>query len=182
MKKAGCRLATVGFESGCQEILNNMNKGESIERYLQFTKDAKNAGILIHGCIMTGNPGDTKETLAKSYKFAKKINCDSMQFYPLYVYPGTEAYEWAQKSGYLRANDFSDWLTEDGLHNCVIDTPGFSSQDMVRQCDDYLKRYHLRPKYLFMKSMQAIRNPSEGYRSLKSARALLSKMLNGHLV
>ena len=181
MKKAGCRLVTVGFESGCQEILDSMNKGESIERYLQFARDAKKAGILVHGCIMTGNPGDSKETLAQSYEFAKRINCDSMQFYPLYVYPGTEAYDWAKKKGYLRAKDFSDWLTNDGYHNCVLDTPNFSSQEMVRQCDDYLKRYHLRPKYLLMKSMQAIRSPSEGFRSLKSAKSLLHKIVNDQL-
>lgn len=180
MKNAGCRLVTVGFESGCQEILDRMNKGETIDRYLRFARDAKKAGILVHGCIMTGNPGDTKETLAESYNFAKKINCDSMQFYPLYVYPGTEAYEWAEANGYIRAESFSDWLTEDGLHNCVIDIPGFSSEDMVHQCDVYLKKYHLRPKYLFMKSIQAIRNPSEGYRSIKSARSLLAKSLDRH--
>lgn len=104
-----------------------------------------------------------------------------MQFYPLYVYPGTEAYDWAKKKGYLRAKDFSDWLTNDGYHNCVLDTPNFSSQEMVRQCDDYLKRYHLRPKYLLMKSMQAIRSPSEGFRSLKSAKSLLHKIVNDQL-
>ena len=75
MKKAGCRLVTVGFESGCQEVLNNINKGEKVERYYQFAKDAHKAGILVHGCIMAGNPGDSKGTLAKSYAFAKKINC-----------------------------------------------------------------------------------------------------------
>ncbi len=176
MKRAGCRLVTVGFESGCQEILDNMHKGESVERYVQFAADAKKAGILVHGCIMTGNPDDTQETLARSYEFAKRINCDSMQFYPLYVYPGTEAYDWAEKHGYIRAKDFSDWLTHEGLHNCVIDLPGFSSQEMVHQCDDYLKRYHFRPRYLFMKSMQALRHPSEGYRSVKSAQTLLSKI------
>ena len=181
MKMAGCRLVTVGFESGCQEILDRMNKGESIERYLQFARDAKKAGILVHGCIMTGNPGDTQETLAKSYEFAKKINCDSMQFYPLYVYPGTEAYDWAQENGYLKTNDFSEWLTEDGHHNCVIETPDFTSREMVRQCDDYLKRYHLRPQYLFMKSVQAIRSPAEGHRSMKSAKTLLFKMVNDPL-
>jgi len=92
MKQAGCRLVTVGFESGSQNILDNMHKGERVEQYYRFARDAKKAGILVHGCIMVGNPGDTRETLAESYEFAKKISCDSMQFYPLYVYPGTEAW------------------------------------------------------------------------------------------
>lgn len=181
MKKAGCRLVTVGFESGCQHILDSMHKEEKIKRYYQFAKDAKKAGILVHGCIMVGNPGDNKETLKQSYEFAKQINCDSMQFYPLYVYPGTEAYNWAQKNAYLKTQDYSKWVTEEGLHNCVLDTPDLSSEEMVYLCDYYLKKYHLRPKYIIGKLLQAARNPSEGYRSMKSAKVFFSKLFSGQL-
>ncbi|MBF0398063.1 MAG: radical SAM protein [Desulfobacterales bacterium] len=177
MKAAGCRLVTVGFESSCQHILNNMNKGEKVERYYSFIKNAKKAGILVHGCIMVGNPGDTKETLRLGYEFAKKINCDSMQFYPLYVYPGTEAYNWAERNSYLKTKDFSKWLTKDGSHNCVLNTPALSSDEMLYLCDYYLKKYHLRPKYIASKLLQAILNPSEGYRSLKSAKTFFLKLI-----
>ncbi|MCK4423631.1 MAG: radical SAM protein, partial [Candidatus Omnitrophica bacterium] len=177
MKKAGCRLVTVGFESGSQNILNSMNKGLKIERYYEFVKDAKKAGVLIHGCIMVGNPGDSKETLAQSYELAKKLNCDSMQFYPLYVYPGTEAFTWAQEKGYLKTSDFSEWLTSEGLHNCVLDLPDFKGKEMVYLCDHYLKKYHLRPGYILMKLRQAVRQPAKGYRSLKSAKVFFTKIL-----
>ncbi len=181
MKKAGCRLITVGFESGCQEILDNMHKGEKIQNYYRFVQDAKKAGILVHGCIMAGNPGDTKETLAKSYEFAKRINCDSMQFYPLFPYPGTEAFDWAKEKGYLKTQDFSRWLNKDGLHSCVLDTPELSAEEIVCLCDDYLQKYHLRPAYLLGKLRQAIINPSEGQRTYKAAKVFLSKYLHRQL-
>ncbi len=176
MKLAGCRLVTVGFESGCQDILDNMHKGEKVERYYEFAKSAHRVGILVHGCIMIGNPGDNINTLKQSYEFAKKINCDSMQFYPLYVYPGTKAYAWASENNYLKTDNFSKWVAEDGSHNCVIDTPDLSSEEMVFWCDYYLKKYHLRPQYLARKLWQAISYPSEGYRSLKSALIFFSKI------
>ncbi len=181
MKEAGCRLVTVGFESGSQRVLDNMHKGEKVERYYQFAKDTKRAGLLVHGCIMVGNPGDTRETVAESYEFSKRINCDSMQFYPLYVYPGTEAYTWASHNGYLQTENFSRWLTKDGLHNCVLNTSELSSEEMVSLCDYYLKKYHLRPGYLLSKFRQAIVHPSEGYRTYKSAKVFCSKILNGQL-
>ena len=181
MKQAGCRLVTVGFESGSQNILDNMHKGERVEQYYRFARDAKKAGILVHGCIMVGNPGDTRETLAESYKFAKKISCDSMQFYPLYVYPGTEAFDWAKRNGYVETDDFSKWLTEEGLHNCVLNTSELSSRDMVNLCDYYLKKYHLRPGYILSKLRQGIMNPSEGYRTYKSAIVFFSKLVKGQL-
>jgi len=181
MKQAGCRLVTVGFESGSQPVLDGMHKGETVERYRQFAKDARRAGMLVHGCIMVGNPGDTRETLRQSYEMAIELNCDSMQFYPLYVYPGTEAYQWAKDNGYLRSEDFSAWLTEDGLHNCVLSTPELSADEMVGLCDHYLKKYHLRPKYMFFKLFQALRHPAEGYRTFKSAKVFFSKLLSGQL-
>jgi anaerobic magnesium-protoporphyrin IX monomethyl ester cyclase len=181
MKQAGCRLVTVGFESGDQAILDGMKKGVKLEKYLQFVKDVKKAGLMVHGCMMVGNPGDTKETLAASYEFAVTANCDSMQFYPLYVYPGTEAYTWAEQNRYLKTTDFSQWLTPDGLHNCVLDTPELSSKEMVRLCDHYLKKYHLRPSYILMKLWQGILNPTEGYRTLLSAKVFFSKFFGGQL-
>lgn len=181
MKRAGCRLVTVGFESGRQDILDAIHKGETVSKYREFARDARRAGVLVHGCIMTGNPGDTPETLRESYEFAREINCDSMQFYPLYVYPGTEAFAWAEENGYLKTRDFSKWLTPEGTHDTVIDLPGFPGAEMMRLCDDYLKRYHLRPSYLLMKAIQAVRSPREGYRSLKSGVTLISKILHGHM-
>ena len=181
MKQAGCRLVTVGFESGSQEVLDNMQKDQTLDQYYCFAKDARRAGILVHGCIMVGNPGDTYETLAQSYEFSLRINCDSMQFYPLYVYPGTEAYLWAKEKGYLKTENYSEWLTPDGLHNCVISTPELSSDDMVRLCDSFLKKYHLRPGYILAKLNQALHNPAEGFRTAKSAKVFLSKIVSGQV-
>jgi radical SAM superfamily enzyme YgiQ (UPF0313 family) len=177
MRQAGCRLVTVGFESGCQEILDGMKKGETVENYIKFGKAARKAGVLVHGCIMVGNPGDTAQTLAQSYEFAKKMNCDSMQFYPLYVYPGTEAYDWAVENKYLTTFDFTKWLTPEGLHNCVLNTPDLSADKMMALCDNYLRKYHFRPGYILRKAWQGLRDPEEGFRTVKSALIFFRKLL-----
>ncbi|PKN76276.1 MAG: B12-binding domain-containing radical SAM protein, partial [Deltaproteobacteria bacterium HGW-Deltaproteobacteria-1] len=62
MKAAGCQQLCVGFESGNQEILNEMRKGTKIDQMTAFMENARKAGILIHGCFMVGFPGETKET------------------------------------------------------------------------------------------------------------------------
>lgn len=178
MKQAGCRLVTVGFESGSQEILDNIKKGIQVETYLNFIKNAKKAGVLIHGCIVLGNPGETEKTLKESYDFALKANCDSMQFYPLFLYPGTEAFFWARENGYLSTEDYSKWLTKEGMHTCVINPPGFSGDKMQEICNSYLVRYHFRPRYLGMKLMQGLRYPSEGFRTAKSALYFIPKALS----
>ena len=127
MKAAGCRCLCVGFESGSQMLLDNIKKGIRTEKMMQFMADAKKAGILIHGCFMIGHPGETKETMRETLALAKKLNPDTAQFYPIMVYPGTEAYEWYKERGLILTDDFSKWLTPGGLVAAllVVHRPAF---------------------------------------------------------
>jgi radical SAM superfamily enzyme YgiQ (UPF0313 family) len=170
MKKAGCRLIVIGFESADNTILKNISKGITIDRMTKFVEDAKRANIMIHSCFMAGNQGETKETLMKSLRFAKEINADTCQFFPLMVYPGTEAYEWAKNNRYLLTEDYSKWLTDEGLHNCVVSTPELSANDLVAFCDYARRKYYLSPRYLMYKFFQMIKNPEEIKKTLKSAK------------
>jgi len=169
MKEARCRLLVVGFESASQKVLDGMHKGLKLEQSIEFMRYAKKLRILVHGCIMVGNPGETRETMEESFSFAKKVSCDSMQFYPLIVYPGTEAYEWAKVHGYLLTEDFSQWLTSTYAHNCVISFPHLSRKEMVNFCEEAYKRYHFNFKYLAGKLLQMPVCPSEGRRTIRSA-------------
>lgn len=92
MKAAGCRLLCVGFESGDQEVLDNIGKRLKIAQVREFAVNVKKTGILIHGCFLVGNPGETKETMEKTLQLAKDINPDTAQFFPIMVYPGTSVY------------------------------------------------------------------------------------------
>ncbi|MFH1575335.1 MAG: radical SAM protein [Candidatus Nealsonbacteria bacterium] len=169
MKKAGCQLVTVGFESATQQILDNIHKGIKVEQIKEFVNNAKKAGILVHGCFIAGNPGETKQTLEKMLKFAKTLNCDTMQFYPLLVYPGTEAYFWAQKNNYLSTSDFSRWATKMGGYNCLLNLPGLSSKEIADFCDKATKEYYLRLPYILMKIKQIIFHPREIGRTFRAA-------------
>lgn len=179
MKEAGCRSFCVGFESGSQIILDNMKKSIKLERMFEFMKNAKKAGILIHGCFMAGLPGETKETMKETLKLAKQLNPDTVQFYPVMVYPGTEAYKWYKQKGYLVTEDFSKWLTPSGLHNTVIRTKELSSDELVRFCDDARRKFYLRPHYLFYKLGQMIFQPREIRRTLKSAKTFSKYLFRG---
>ncbi len=170
LKAAGCRLLCVGVESGVQEILDNIHKGIKLDQIRQFMRDAKKAKVLIHGCFLVGGPGETKETLKKTLDFAKELNPDTVQFFPLMVYPGTEAYEWAKTSGYLTTLDFSQWLTPEGLHNCVVSRPGLSNKELVAFCDEARRRFYLRPRYILGKLKQSLTNSEEARRTFKSSR------------
>ena len=172
MKEAGCRLLIPGFESGDQAILNNMGKAITLEQSRQYVADAKKAGLLVHGCFMVGNPGETRETMEATLNFAKELDLDTAQFYPLIPYPGTRAYKWAREQGCLKTENYEEWLTPEGLHNTVISLPGITDQELVQFCDYARRAFYLRPRYLGRKFVQSLANWQEAKRNIMSFRHL----------
>ena len=180
MKQAGCRLLVAGFESGDQNILNNINKGTTLEQGKQFAFNAKKAGLRVHGCFMAGNRGENQQTLERTLDFALRLPLDTAQFFPLMVYPGTEAYCWAEKNGYIHAENFRQWLTKDGMHNCVLQTEQLSPRDLVDFCDHARRRFYLRPKYVGYKMLDILMNPGEIGRTMKAAPTFATHLFRRH--
>lgn len=170
MRKAGCVLVTVGYESANNGILKNIDKRATSEMILEFSRNIRKAGLLVHGCFMAGNRGDTRETLDESLRFALKMMDDTMQFFPLMVYPGTEDYEWAKKEGLLTIKDYSEYVTEDGNHNSVLRMPDMTSDEIRKWCDYARRKYYLRPRYILYKLIQQVRRPSEIRRTFKATK------------
>jgi radical SAM superfamily enzyme YgiQ (UPF0313 family) len=136
-------------------------------------ENTRKAKILVHACFMVGNPGETKETMKETLAFAKRLKPDTAQFFPLMVYPGTEAFEWAKNHGYLTTTDYAKWITESGLHNCIVSTPEVSNKELVAFCDYARKSFYLKPSYILSKISQILIHPSESKRIVKASRTFL---------
>jgi radical SAM superfamily enzyme YgiQ (UPF0313 family) len=181
LKRAGCRLVCVGFESGDQQILDNIRKSLSLDTIKKFVRDAKRAGILVHGCFMVGNRGETPETLEKTLALAKELSPDTAQFFPIMVYPGTADYAYFDERGWITTRDFRKWLTADGLHSSVVSRPDLTYEFLVAFCDRARREFYLRPGYLLAKGIQALRHPAETKRLLKGGRTFIKYLLRPSL-
>lgn len=179
MKKAGCRLVVVGYESGSQKVLDGMHKGITLEMSKKFNDAAKKAHMRVHGCFMVGNPGETKETMTETLEFSKKLRMDTVQYFPLIVYPGTEAWTWAKQNNYIAAKSYDEWITPEGMHNCVLSTPEVSSQELVDFCNYARKKFYLRPKYMLMKAGECLTNKDDFVRTMKSFKTFAKYLFGG---
>jgi len=179
MKKGGCRMVCVGFESGEQSLLDAIHKGTTVEMMHTFARDARRAGILVHGCFMVGLPGETRESMQKTLDLALELSPDTAQFYPIMVYPGTEIYDQYQSDGFLTVDRYSDWLTDEGLHNCVVRAGDITGEELVEWCDEARQKFYLRPTYVARKALQMIRHPSEISRTKKAARTFFKYLFRG---
>jgi radical SAM superfamily enzyme YgiQ (UPF0313 family) len=182
LKDAGCRELCVGFESGDQRTLNTMKKGIRTDRMFEFMKDANRAGILIHGCFIVGFPGETREHIQRTVDMAIALKPDTVQFYPVMVYPGTEAYNDYRKKGWLTEDGYHRWLTPEGLHNCVIQNEFVGPEELVQLCDQARRRFYLRPGYILYKFRQMLRSPDDIGRTFKAARVFFKFLITGSAV
>jgi len=146
MKEGGLRLFVIGYESGNAEILKNIKKGVALETSRRFTQDCHKLGILIHGTFILGLPGETRETIQQTMRFAKEMNPETIQVSLASPYPGTAFYDYAIEHGYIKPEDMVD---ETGYQRCVINYPDLSGDEIYTAVEKFYKSYYLRPRYIF---------------------------------
>jgi radical SAM superfamily enzyme YgiQ (UPF0313 family) len=157
MKKVGCRLLIVGYESGSDKILKNIKKGVPTEQMKAFTKDAKKARLMIHGDFIVGLPGETKETVNETLKFIKDLRPNILQVAVATPIPGTEFYEWAKNNGFLLVENLAESIDEEGYQKCIISYPGFTKEDIENYVDKALKGYYLSPLFILIAMKNILR-------------------------
>jgi len=177
MKAAGCRMLIAGFESADQGILDGIAKGTQKEQAFTFMRDARRADLLVHGCFVVGNPGETVQTMRQTLDFAKKLGPDTAQFFPMIVYPGTAMYNWAKENNYLRSEDYNQWLSPAGMHNSMVDLPGLKAEEVVGFCNHARREFYLRGSYLFHKLAQSFTNVHEAKRNIKALRTFAQHLV-----
>lgn len=149
MKNAGCRLLVVGFESGNQRVLDETRKGIRLEQSEVFARNTKKLGIKVFGCFMIGLKGDDRETIEDTFRFAKKLYPDMVFFQQAVPFPGTAFYQWVKENGYLRTEDYSKWLNQDGYLDCLVDYPYANHKEIERIRDNLMSRYYFSFTYIF---------------------------------
>ncbi|MDX1518843.1 MAG: hopanoid biosynthesis associated radical SAM protein HpnJ [Gammaproteobacteria bacterium] len=144
MKDNGLRLLLVGYESGNQQILVNIKKGIRTDIARQFTRDCHKLGILIHGTFIVGLPGETKETIQETIRYAQELNPQTIQVSLPAAYPGTFLYKQAMENGWL-INDES-LVGQDGVQHSVLNYPHLNSEEIFAAVDEFYKRFYFRPR------------------------------------
>ena len=100
MAEAGCERVKIGFESGSDKILKQVQKLETRDEMLEGANMLKRAGVPFSAYFMTGFPGETDEDVKQTIDFAKQIEADYYSLSVLAPYYGTELYDQLIKNGH----------------------------------------------------------------------------------
>jgi hopanoid biosynthesis associated radical SAM protein HpnJ len=153
----GLRLLVVGYESGNQQILNNIKKGIRLDMARRFTREAKGLGIKIHGAFIMGLPGETRETINETIRFALEIEPDTVQASMAAPYPGTELYREALANGWLTNGHL---VSDGGTQVSALSYPHLSHTEIFGSVEEFYRRFYFRPRKIFAMAGEMIGSPS----------------------
>jgi len=140
MAEAGCEQVSIGFESGSERILKNMNKRFTPKEVRQISERLSEYGIRRMGFLLLGSPGETRESVEESLVFADSVNLDFLKITAgVRIYPHTSLAKKAIAEGVISSHDdllfprfylakgLEVWLTET-LKNWAIARPHWMVQ------------------------------------------------------
>ncbi|ACL16938.1 B12-binding domain-containing radical SAM protein [Methanosphaerula palustris] len=101
MKRAGCIRVYLGLESGSDETLRLMKKKVTVEQGVRAVHLFSQAGVGTAGFFMVGYPGETVESIEKTFALSLSLPLDEAWFTVPLPLPGTPLFE--------RVADPRDW-------------------------------------------------------------------------
>jgi len=166
LRDNGLRLLLVGYESGNQQILHNIKKGMRIEVARKFTKDCHDLGIKIHGTFILGLPGETKETIQETIKFATEINPHTIQVSLAAPYPGTFLHKQAVENGWFDA-EHAELVDDNGVQIAPLTYPHLSHTEIFDSVEAFYRKFYFRAPKIASIVNEMVRSPQMMKRRLR---------------
>ena len=166
MRDNGLRLLLVGYETGNQKILHNIKKGMRIEVARAFTRHCHALGITIHGTFILGLPGETKETIQETIRFATEINPHTIQVSIAAPYPGTYLYRQAIENGWIDGKH-ADLVNERGVQIAPLHYPHLSHRETFDSVEEFYRRFYFRAPKIALLVGEMFRRPEMVPRRLR---------------
>ena len=157
MKEAGCFYVAFGIESGSPRILEEASKSLDLEAVVKVSKLVSNLGYCAQGFFLVGFPGETKEDLDKTLKFAMSLPLDRISVNPVIPLPGSRIYSELVGSGHLDP-ETTDWASFNRFD--WFPYTGVSREELARFIRKINFRFYIRPKQI-LKILFRIRSWSE---------------------
>ena len=157
MKKAGCFYVAFGVESGSPRVLKEAHKSLDLDAVVKAAKLSEKLGLIAQGFFLVGFPGETKEDLEMTYKFAMSLPLDRISVNPIIPLPGSTIYDKVVRDGLLDPHT-TDWSTYNRF-DCFPYT-GISREELAKFVKRINFKFYVRPKQI-LKILSRVRSWSE---------------------
>ena len=156
MYESGCRLVSIGVESGSQKMLDNIGKKITLDDIRNTVKILKKNKIKIYNYFVIGLPWETEETVEETIKFAIELDSNFISFYTATPLPGTKYFAYAMLNKLVEGNlDFRS-----AYYEPVVRSEHLSKERIFELHKQAVKRFYLRPKFI-LKTLLSLRSFAE---------------------
>jgi radical SAM superfamily enzyme YgiQ (UPF0313 family) len=132
-KESGCVSIGYGIESGSQKILDNMNKGVTVEQARRAIELTRKAGLGIGAPFMFGYVGENRDTIAETVNFIKEMKLRTAVLFFSTPYPGTDLYDWARKDNRIKHDeDTYISLLGNNAETFLVNLTDFPDEELIR--------------------------------------------------
>ena len=179
LKQAGCHMLKLGVESGNQNILENIEKGITLEQTRRVFRWCRELGMETHAHVMIGCPGETHDTLNQTIRFVPNLRPTTASFGIFTPYPGTPVFK--RLSNLHPEIDDGTTATMEKLHTSGYYNEYFTdltSQEIERYVVRAYRHFYLRPSYAFQ-TLARIRSFDELMRLLVAGSNIFSFSITG---
>ena len=156
MYQSGCRLVSIGVESGSQEILNNIGKNLTLDDVKLAVKIFKKYRIKIYSYFIIGLPWETEETVEDTVDFAIELDTDFVSFYTATPFPGTKFYNYAKENGLIDSNT----SFKEAYYLPAVATHTLTKEQILKLHKQAVRKFYLRPSYV-LKTLFKIKSKTE---------------------
>ena len=133
MRRAGCDTVFFGIESGNQRMLDRIRKRVKLDRIRQAVADCKAVGMDVFGSFIVGLPGETRETLMDTYRFAEELGI-MYGYHFLAPFPGTDIKEnLDQYDLEILTDNWSDF----DANRAIVRTAALSAEEIESFVEDF---------------------------------------------
>ncbi len=141
MKKAGCYEVTLAVESGDPYVLRNIvNKPLELEQAELVARRCKKLGMETAGYFIFGFPGETREQIFRTFKFARCLKLDRAYFFIFNPLVGTPLHEKCVREGLLTEDYCSE---DDNYFISRFKSPDWTAEELYRWQKRALWSYNL---------------------------------------
>jgi len=111
MKDAGFVTLQIGIESGCNQVLEAMDKKQTVEQVKKTIEIIKKAGLKPSGTFMVGNILESEKSLRDTLELAQELHLIGCVSYAQ-PFPGTKFYEVSSQYGKIVNNNPKTYWNE----------------------------------------------------------------------
>jgi len=181
LARAGCVGLKFGIESLAPEVQAHLQKNVELKKIREVTALAGQLGIKTHGTVCVGLPGETAESLERSFDYCCQIDADSIQFSISTPLPGTPFYARLKREQRVRSGNWTDFDATRCIMDGAFGNPQVLERFVAQAGGRWLKRKLVQPRWAARQCRYLIRLArGQGIRGLEQRFGRAAELLLGN--